>query len=276
MKIIDLIDIFYKKKEMSEKYYDPVLNDEFRGKCVVVTGATGGIGSALVEKYVHAGAHVLVHYHNLKNRAESIQKRLRKSNRGTCEIFKADLAKRTEISNLIAFALKTYRHVDIWINNAAIIPSPSDWRNISESDWDKTIALDLKGVFECSRIVGMAMLKQKYGKIVNVSSLRGQFGSEDLIAYAASKAGVENLTKSFAKALSPFIQVNCISLGRINGGLGKIYSESEEKQWAERTLLQRVGNIEDVIGAVEFLTSKRSNFITGQVLNIDGGSSIKR
>jgi len=276
MKITDLMGIFYRKKEISEKYYNPILNEDFRGKCVVVTGGTGGIGSALVERYVYAGAYVIIHYHNLKKRAESIQKRLRKSNRGTCEIFKADLGKRTEVLNLIAFALKARKRVDIWINNAAIIPSPSDWKSISELDWDKTIALNLKGVFECSRIVGMVMLKQKYGKIVNISSLRGQFGSEDLIAYAASKAGVENLTKSFAKALSPFVQVNCVSLGRINGGLGKIHNESEEKQWAERTLLQRVGNIEDVIGAVEFLTSKKSDFITGQVLNIDGGSSIKR
>ena len=233
---------------------------DFKDKVVLVTGASRGIGAGLALAFAEAGAKVVINYLKSEKEAEQLAKKIK--DLGTdFFLVKADVSQRKEVEKMANLVLKKFGRIDFLINNAGIITQNSNWEEITEKDWQKTLLVNLKGVFECSRVIGKIMLKQKYGKIVNISSLRGTFGAPEAIAYAASKAGVENLTKSFAKAFLSFVNVNCLALGRINLGMGYLLKEKKDK---------RIGKIEDVVNRIFFLVSDESKYITGQTLFLDG------
>jgi len=236
----------------------------FKDKIVLITGASRGIGAGLALAFAEKKARIVINFLSSKKEAQILSKKIK--NLGTDFLLvKADISHRKEVEKVLDSVLKKFGRIDILINNAGIVTGSSDWRKISEKDWRRTLDVNLKGVFECCRAFGRIMLKQKYGKIVNISSLRGIFGGSEVIAYAASKAGVENLTKSFAKALAPFINVNCLTLGRINLGMGCALKNRGDKN---------VRKIENVVNKIFFLVSDKSKHITGQTLFLDGRKSL--
>lgn len=245
----------------------------FANKIVFVTGASRGIGNALAIAFAEKKAKVVVNYNSSKKEAEKTVKQITDSGGQAIKI-KANVSKKKEVDKMVKQIIKKEKKIDILINNAGVVES-SSWRNLNDKDWQKVIEVNLKGVFECSRAVGLLMLSQKYGKIINISSLRGLLGAEDIIAYGAAKAGVINLTKSFAKALSPNVNVNCIALGRMNIGMSKTANKNKVKKFSKETLVKRIGNIDDIVKAVFFFASQESSFITGQTLIVDGGMSLK-
>lgn len=245
----------------------------FQNKVVLITGSGRGIGASLALAFAQSGASVIVNYFHSKKEAILVVNKIKTLGRKAIAI-KADVSKRKDVEFLVNEAIRKFGRIDVLINNAGIVESCS-WENISEKDWHRTIDINLKGVFECGRIVGQQMLKQKYGKIINIVSLRGFLGAEDIMAYAAAKAGVINLTKSFAKAFAPFVNVNCLCLGPINVGMNQKNNLERNKQLTNQTLIKRLGKIEDVINGVRFLASDKSSFITGHILMVDGGANLK-
>jgi 3-oxoacyl-[acyl-carrier protein] reductase len=248
------------------------LKMEFEEKVVLITGASRGLGRELALAFAGQGAVVAAGFHHSKREAESLEKEI-KSFGGRVMLVKLDVSRRKDVEKTISRVVKKFGRLDVLVNTAAIALK-DDSLQAKEKDWEQILAINLKGVFECSRAIAEVMLKQKSGKIVNLSSLRGRLGGEAAMAYAASKAGVENLTKSLAKALAPFVNVNAVAPGKIDCGMGKI-NPREKAYWAKRNLLGRVGQAEEVVNAVLFLSSSRADFITGEILAVDGGAGLK-
>jgi 3-oxoacyl-[acyl-carrier protein] reductase len=246
----------------------------FKQKVVLITGASRGIGCGLALAFGNEKAKVVVNYLTSKKEALEIVKKILGVG-GEAIPIKTDISKKKDIEKMVKLVMKKFGRIDILINNAGVSLQPSSWQEISEKNWEKIFKVDLKSVFECSRAVGQIMLKQKYGKIINISSLRGYLGGPEVVAYAAAKAGVDNLTKSFAKALAPYINVNGISLGLMNIGMSRFSSEKQKRDWANKALIRKVGKIEDVINVIKFLADDSSSFITGQTIIVDGGFSLK-
>lgn len=247
---------------------------EFENKVILITGASRGIGQDLALTFGRMGARVVVNYFKSTREANTVVKMIEKS-KGEAIKIKADVSRRNAVKKMIAQIIKKYDRIDVLINNAGAVFNPADWHNISENNLNKTIGLNLMGTFTCIREIAPIMLKQHSGIIVNIASLCGMLGASEIIAYAAAKAGVINLTKSFAKELAPRVRVNCLVLGRINYGMSKVIDKTLVKKYSQETLVDRMGKVEDVVNSIKFLVSKQSSFITGQSLIIDGGASLK-
>jgi 3-oxoacyl-[acyl-carrier protein] reductase len=217
----------------------------------------------------------LSYYLTARDKADKISAKLKQIGSLEPFIVKADITKRSEVSSMVRNIKRKYGKIDVLINIAGGVFNPSDWKSISESDWEKTVDLNLKGYFECTRAFGFEMVKQKHGTIVNIAGSTGIFGHPDYIAYAAASAGVINLTQSFAKRLAPNININTILLGWVNLGSGKILDEKIVKIKSEQNLIPRPGSGEDVLNAILFFTSEKSKFITGRHLLVNGGTDLK-
>ena len=247
---------------------------EFQGKTVLITGASRGIGRSLALAFGQHKAKVVVNFLKSSREADEVVQQIRKM-KGTAIKVKADVSKRGDVERLVKRTLKEFNKIDILINNAGIVSDKPYWQEISEKDCEMTIVVNLKSVFECSRLVGKLMLKQKRGRIINISSLRGILGASDIVVYGAAKAGVINLTKSFAKALAPNVNVSCLCLGGMNIGMSKTAEVDKVKKGPKKTLSKRTGKVEDIVNAILFLASEKSGFITGQTLIVDGGASLR-
>jgi 3-oxoacyl-[acyl-carrier protein] reductase len=251
----------------------PVLDITFENKVVLITGASRGIGRQLALAFSKQGAVVVANYHNSKKEALSLEKTV-KDNGGQIILEYADISKRKDVKKMSESISRRYGRIDILVNNAGVVTEPADWMSLREDGWKRTIGVNLKGVYECSRCVGKTMLNQKYGKMINISSVVSISGADYAVAYAAAKAGVDNLTKSFAKALSPYVNVNSIAFGRLNLGINSKRDASIHCMMKDN-LMQRPGQAEDAINTVFFLASDASGFITGQTLVVDGGGSLR-
>lgn len=249
-------------------------NQHFKNLVILITGSSHGIGKVMALNFAKLGAIVIINYHQSKKEAIETLKEITDQG-GKAVIIKADISKSKEVRSMVKQIIKSNHRIDILINNAGGVTENSDWTKQTQTDWEKTISLNLTGCFNCLSIIGPIMLKQKFGKIINISSLRSILGAKDLVAYSASKAGVDNLTKSFAKILCPFVTVNCIAPSRMNCGMGKMKNINDVKNSKKTNLLNKLGNPLDVFYAAKFLSSPESDFITGQTLILDGGSSLK-
>lgn len=187
----------------------------------------------------------------------------------------ADIAKPLEVQRLVKETIENFGSIDVLVNNAGLIIRPGDWKNTGETEWDRTIDVNLKGTFYCIKTVAPYMLEQKKGKIVNISSAFGLIGSGGAIAYTAAKAGVINLTKTFAKVLAPYVNVNAVCPGTIETEMTLAAGDEFIRKVIEGTPLKRIGSPEDVANAVAFLASDKANFITGHALLVDGGYILK-
>ena len=243
-----------------------------KNKNIIITGASQGIGENISEKFFSNYSNVFLISRN-KNKLETIKRRLSdgKNNTQTISYFVASVENYTDISNIVKTIISKYKHIDVLVNNAGITDDNLIMK-MKEEQWDQVINTNLKGTYNCCKAVSKYMIKQKFGKIINISSIIGEIGNKGQVNYAASKAGVVGLTKSLSKELgSRNINVNAINPGFIKTKMTENLDKDINLNFLNRIPLNRFGTAEDVSNLVYFLASKDSDYITGQTINIDGG-----
>lgn len=241
---------------------------KLKEKKAVISGGTRGIGRAIVEEFLKEGAGVVFTYHSSEEKANEIISNFPDSK---VFAFKADASKFDEADATIKFALEKLGGVDILVNNAGITKDNLLLR-MSEADFDSVIEANLKSVFNYTKAVMKPMMGQRYGKIVNLSSVVGMIGNPGQANYVASKAGVIGLTKSNAKEFaSRKICVNAVAPGFIATDMTSKLNEAQKEAISANIPLKRLGSGEDVAKLVVFLSSPDSDYITGQVIAVDGG-----
>ena len=242
---------------------------ELQNKLALVTGGAQGIGKTIGEELTKAGAHVVLGDVNLEGAqvtAEAIN-----NNGGSASAIKIDVSNATEVQQVFDFIIKDKKPVDIVVNNAGITRDGLMLR-MKEIDWDLVLDINLKGSFLCSQQAAKQMMKQKSGVIVNISSIVGVMGNFGQANYSASKAGVIGLTKTLAREVaSRGIRVNAVAPGFIDTEMTRTLDETIRQKLIEQIPLSRLGLPEDVARCVSFLVSDRSSYITGQVINLNGG-----
>lgn len=244
-----------------------------KGKCAVITGASRGIGKCIATKFAKEGANVVINYRNNEEEALKVKQELEDLGSQVL-VVKADVSELEQAENLIKEAKKEFGRVDILVNNAGITKDNLIIR-MKEEDFDSVIKTNLKGAFNCLKAVTPIMLKQKYGKIVNMASVVGMVGNPGQVNYCASKAGLIGMTKSLAKEIgSRNITVNAIAPGFIDTDMTKILSDDQKKKILSQIPLNKFGNVEDIANVALFLGSENSNYITGQVIHVDGGMAM--
>ena len=241
-----------------------------KGKTAVVTGAARGIGRAIALKLASLGANVVINYRSSSKEAEDLAKEIEAVG-GKALTVQADVSSFEDAGRLIKEATDKFGSLDILVNNAGITRDALLLR-MKESDFDSVINTNLKGAFNCIKHASAVMLKQKSGKIVNISSVIGLIGNAGQLNYAAAKAGVIGMTKSAAKELaSRGITVNAIAPGYIETDMTEVLPEKVKEGILQNVPLKRIGKPEDVANLTAFLVSSSADYITGQVINVDGG-----
>lgn len=243
---------------------------ELSGKVALVTGGGRGIGKAIVRELASQGADVVISDIDLTS-AEQVATEV-KSTYGVRSIgLQADVANASEVEAMVEKAVEVMGKIDILINNAGITRDTLLIR-MDEKDWDLVLAVNLKGTFLCTRAVSRYMMKQRSGKIVNISSVVGLMGNAGQANYSASKAGLLGLTKSVAKELAGRnIQVNAVAPGFIETEMTAHLPQEVKEAFMSQIPMKRPGKPEDVARVVGFLVSSAADYVTGQVIPVDGG-----
>ena len=240
------------------------------GKTAIITGGSRGIGKAIVEIFVKQGANVAFTYSSSSDAAKAIENEL-STNNVKVKSYKSDASNFEEAQLLAASVLEEFGSIDILVNNAGITKDNLLMR-MSEEDFDRVIQVNLKSVFNMTKAVQRTMLKQRKGSIINISSVIGVKGNAGQSNYAASKAGIIGFTKSMAIELgSRNIRSNAIAPGFIVTEMTEELGEETIKQYFEAIPLKRGGSPEEIANTCVFLGSDMSSYLTGQVLNVDGG-----
>jgi 3-oxoacyl-[acyl-carrier protein] reductase len=237
----------------------------------LITGSARGIGKAIALELANHGAKIVINDILPKNEIDKTLEEISKSGDQAIGI-RADITIFEEVESMVKEIINKFGKIDILVNNAGIIRDSLLIR-MKEEDWDAVININLKGTFNCSKTVAKYMIRQKSGgKIVNISSVIGLVGNIGQANYAASKAGIIGLTKSIAKELAlRNINVNAIAPGFIETDMTKRLSEKVRKDLQQQIPLKRLGTVKDIAKVVYFLVSDNANYITGQVINVDGG-----
>ncbi|ELC8430544.1 3-oxoacyl-[acyl-carrier-protein] reductase [Clostridium perfringens] len=241
-----------------------------KDKVAIVTGGTRGIGRAIALKLADHGANIVINYRNSDKEAEELKAILEGKGVKVLTV-KCDISNFEDSKNLMDKCKEVFGKIDILVNNAGITKDTLIMR-MKEEDFDNVIDVNLKGTFNCAKHASAIMLKQRFGKIINMTSVVGIAGNAGQVNYAASKAGVIGLTKSLAKELgSRGITVNAVAPGFINTDMTASLSEKVKEEASKNIPLKRLGDPEDVANLVGFLASDAANYITGQIINVDGG-----
>ena len=216
---------------------------------------------------------MIVNYNGSAARAEETVKEITESG-GQAEAVQCNVSDYAAVEEMMKYVIGKYKRLDVLVNNAGITKD-NLLMKMGEEDFDAVIGINLKGAFNCTKHVSRQMLKQKGGRIINISSVSGVMGNAGQANYCASKAGVIGLTKSVARELgSRGITVNAIAPGFIDTEMTEVLSEDVKKAMGEQIPLKRFGRTEDVAEAAVFLASDRAAYITGQVINVDGGMAM--
>ncbi len=240
------------------------------GKVALVTGASRGIGRQIALTLAGYGAAVIVNYNGSKEKAEAVVKEITEQG-GSAVAVQCSVADYTACGEMITKMLAEFGHIDILVNNAGITKD-NLMIKMSEEDFDAVIETNLKGTFNTMKHLYRPFLKQKAGRIINLSSVSGVLGNPGQANYAASKAGVIGLTKSMARELaSRNITVNAVAPGFIDTDMTQAMTEAAKEATLQQIPLKRVGKPEDIAETVAFLASEKAGYITGQVISVDGG-----
>jgi 3-oxoacyl-[acyl-carrier protein] reductase len=243
-----------------------------------VTGASKGIGAAIARKFALEGANVLINYNRSKDQALELADSLKNDYLVTGKIvpFRADVSDLAQIKALVEEALRQFEHIDILVNNAGVLMK-KNFLEVTERVFDIVMDVNLKGAFFLCQKVAPIMLKQKQGKIINIASVSA-LAQRSGLAYAdyvSSKAGLIGLTRSLAVNLGPFVNVNAICPGTIETDMIVSISRQVKNTMARESLLNRLGQSEEIANAALFLASDESNFITGEVVTVAGGRGMR-
>lgn len=243
---------------------------KLEGKTAIITGAGRGIGKAIAQRLALEGANIVINDIPTSTDADQTAAEIIK-NGGKAIVCKGDVRSFEDMTKLVKKAQEAFGSVDILINNAGITRDGLLVR-MSEEDWDKVININLKGAFNCTKAVAKVMMKQRSGKIVNISSVVGVMGNIGQANYSASKAGLIGLTKSTARELAARgINCNAIAPGFIESDMTKQLADTVKEEYLKNIPLKKFGTPADIASAVVFLVSDDAKYITGQVLHIDGG-----
>jgi len=239
----------------------------FTEKVVLITGGAQGIGKETAKKFLQEGASVVICDYD----ESAGQAALQEFNNESVDFFKVDVTDSSQIEEMVQSTLDKHGRIDVLINNAGITLD-GFLTKMKETDWEKVISVNLSGVFKCTKAVAPTMLKQGSGVILNASSVVGLYGNIGQTNYAATKAGVIGLTKSWAKEFGPKgIRVNAVAPGFIETGMTAAVPEKVLNFMKEKTPLKKLGKPEDIASAYLFLASENANYINGAILSVDGG-----
>ena len=242
---------------------------ELKDKVALVTGGGQGIGRVIGDNLAKSGAHVVLGDINLENAEKSAKAIL--ANGGSASAILLNVADPENVKEVFDSIVKEFKPLDILVNNAGITKDGLFVR-MKEDDWDQVLAVNLKGSFLCGQQAAKQMMKQRQGAIFNIASIVGVMGNAGQANYSASKAGLIGLTKTMARELAPRnITVNAVAPGFIDTEMTRVLDEKIKDKLIEQIPLSRLGLPEDIANSVAFLVSSRSSYITGQVLNINGG-----
>ena len=241
-----------------------------KDKIAIVTGGSRGIGKEICLKFASLGANLVINYIGDKTQAEDTKAECEKLG-AKVALSEGDVSKMADCEKLFQTAMDTFGRVDILVNNAGITRDNLLMR-MSEEEFDAVIAINLKGTFNCMKQAARPMMKQKYGKIIDMASVVGVTGNAGQVNYAASKAGVIGMTKSMAKELANRgVTVNAIAPGFIRTAMTDVLSDDVKAEITRVIPMGVMGETEDVANLAAFLASDASRYITGQVINVDGG-----
>lgn len=254
---------------MKGEKYNKGMDNEVK-KTVLVTGSSKGIGRAIAELFAESKYNVIINYLHSGNEAAALVKLLEEQGYSVMA-FKADVSKRDQVEAMVASCIGHFGSIDILVNNAGIAQQKL-FTDITEDEWDSMLDVHVKGIFHCCQCVLPFMIKNKQGKIINISSIWGMTGASCEVHYSTAKAAVIGFTKALAKELGPSnIQVNCVAPGIIDTDMNADLDELERNKLMQDTPLMRFGTSAEVAHAVFYLSSEQANFLTGQVLSPNGG-----
>ncbi|MBI5569352.1 MAG: 3-oxoacyl-ACP reductase FabG [Desulfomonile tiedjei] len=242
------------------------------GRAAVVTGSSRGVGRNVAKAFAEEGADVLVNYSSSEGPAQELVEEIRGLGRKSVAV-KADVASREEVEHMMAAAKEAFGRLDVLVNNAGFT-RPAMLHKMTEDDWDAVVDAHLKGPFLCVQAAFKYFKEQNYGKVINVSSVAGLVGTVGQANYSAAKGGILSFTKSVAREMARYnVCANVISLGIVETDMTeKIRSDEKLKEiYMNRILLKKFATAADITPAFVFLSSRESDYITGQVLCVDGG-----
>ena len=240
-------------------------------KIAVVTGGAKGIGLAITKELAFEGYTVVFTYNKSEDKAKELMNLLSSY---SVDSFKCDVSISSEVQRLADYVINKYKKIDLLVNNAGVSLTKF-FDETTDEDWQKVMSVNLNGTFYTSREFSKLMITQKQGKIINIASIWGQVGASMEVAYSASKAGVIGLTKALAKELAPSsITVNCISPGATDTDMMRVYDDNTIKSVIDDIPLSRLAKPEEIAKCVSYLASENANFITGQIIGINGGEVI--
>ena len=247
------------------------MNLKLENKVAIITGASRGIGKSISSKLLSYGCKVVL----LSRKLEDLEKVKNDFKSENIKCFECDITNINQFKDVVHEVVNTWGKLDILINNAGITKDKLLLR-MNESDWDNVININLKGCYNTIKVASNFMIRKKYGKIVNISSVIGQIGNSGQSNYAASKSAIEGLTRTLAVEFgSRNINVNCVAPGYIETDMTKNLDEKIIQEMKKNIPLNKLGLTSDISETVCFLSSDLSSFITGQVINVDGGMTIK-
>lgn len=242
-------------------------------KHALITGASRGIGAAIAKSLAHDGHTISVNYHNHKLDADKVVKEIRGQG-GKADCFKANISIKSDVEQLISKAKSKFGNIDILVNNAGII-SDNLLIRMKDEAFDKVIDTNLKGTFYCSRLCVPDMLKQRWGRIINITSVVGLRGNIGQTNYSASKGAIHSFTFSLAKELATKgVTVNAIAPGYVTTATVEVLPDKIKDTIMDWIPMKRFGSPEEISGMVSFIASDKSTYMTGEIIKIDGGMAI--